>query len=144
MAYNISSSEWYKKVDEWQNRKHKGLTKASCPMRPIAERTVWESAHFVIMVAVTTAKGSCIALIEKAGTAPITRIDKRLKSIKQIIAIRFIRNQRHRVSGFIQKRNWKQLRELGRKCEELWPCHFLLKEVAYIPPKAVYNGGEEL
>lgn len=149
MAYTISSSEWYKKVDEWCARREKN-PKSPCPMRPIQDRTCWESAHFVIMTAKTTAAhwgkgekprvGSCLALIEKAGAERVTRIDKRLKSVKQIIAIRFVRNHNHRVSGFIQKRNWKQLHELGRKCEELWPCHFLLKEVNYVPPKETTHG----
>ena len=113
------------------------------PMRPVEERIIYISTHFLVMDACTTPgfgwtrRGKKIALIEPVNVLfPPKRIDKRLKSIKQIIAIRLIYDQNHKKAYFVTRQYIKELVELATKCEQLWPCHFLLKGVDYAEPPA--------
>jgi hypothetical protein len=139
MTYDISHGQWEAKM-ELNSR----LTKPRpTPMRPLDQRLLYETQHFLIMEGATTAagwsrRGKKLALIEKAcsSTQP-TRIDARLKSIRQIIAIREIFNMNHAKACHIHTRYWKELMALIEKCEQLYPCHFLIKGVNYEPQKTV-------
>ena len=139
MAYDITYGQWITKA-EFNSLTGKGVPR---PMRPIDERIHHETPHFLIMEGNTTPmhgwsrRGKKLALIEKAcsSTQP-TRIDPRLKSIRQVIAVREIFNMNHAKACFIHSRYMQELRALIDKCERLYPCHFLIKGVSYQPLKS--------
>ena len=112
------------------------------PMRPVDDRIHQQSPHFVIMEACTTAgnwsrRGKRLALIEKASSSNPTRIDKRLKAIRQIIAVREVINMNHAKACHIYNRYMRELMDLQQKCERLYPCHFIIKGVSYQPAAAI-------
>jgi hypothetical protein len=148
MVYKLSTSEWQKMVDKRISEEiltaypNKPIKNIFTPMRPIADRVRAGGNRFVIMEANTTPatgfkrRGKLLALIELAEPAVLpTRIDKRLKSIRQIIAVREVFNLNHAKGFFIFRRYMNELHELLDKCERLWPCHFMIKGIDYVPPK---------
>jgi len=137
MAYTLDYWQWEAKMEVDGTHKKPRPT----PMRPVTDRVHFASPHFVIMEAITTAqgwkrRGKKLALIEMANGAPPTRIDPRLKSIRQIIAVREVFNLNHPKGGFIHIRYFRELMALLEKCESVYPLHFILKGVAYQPSKA--------
>jgi len=112
-------------------------------MRPVSERILYSTKHFHIYTANTTPafgwsrRGCRFALIEPVDPAHLpTRIDPRLKSIKQIIAVREVFNRNSLKGYYITRRYVDELIALLNKCERLWPCHFLIKGVTYRDPPA--------
>ena len=138
MAYEVDYWQWEAKM-EFNAR----LTRPRpTPMRPVSERLHHETKHFVIMEGKTTAvgwsrRGRKLALIEKAcSSIQPTRIDARLKSIRQIIAVREVFDLNHAKAWYITARHCRELVALLAKCERLYPCHFLIKGVSYQPLKS--------
>lgn len=150
MTYKMTDDEWEKICDferalaERSKRKKKPV-----PMRPINQRVIRRSRHFVIMTANTTPwmgwnrRGMRYALIELSDPLITpTRIDRRLKAIRRLLAVRTVYNL-NRVEGqMIQKRYWRELEALHTKCERLYPCHFLVKGINYDPPKTYLDSEE--
>lgn len=137
MAYTLTQAQWYAKMGYNNYGEPLRIDKLPrrTPMRPINERIVLETDHFVVMFAVVNKWGGRkVALIEKAcSSTKVTRIDKRLKSIKRIIKEHRVRNINHH-SGKISRMYYRltgELIDLQQKCERMYPCHFLVKGVDY-------------
>ena len=135
MSYNLDYQQWISKIEKPY------IKTVPTPMRPVSERILYSTTHFVMMEANTTAcswrrRGKKLALIELAvADKHPTRIDPRLKSIRQIIVVREAINLRNDRAANMYKRWWQELRDLADKCERLYPCHFLIKGVGYERPK---------
>ena len=128
MAYTLTDAQWEHRIYYQEAAKPRPT-----PMRPIGQRIIATTDHFVIMVAVTSRwGGKRVALIEKAcSSTPVTRIDPRLKSIKRIIRMNSVRNSSTLIGCRMLRRFLFEQQELMWKCERLYPCHFLVKGVTF-------------
>lgn len=133
MAYTMNDQDWMTLINfKCYDKQGYRLPKVPIPMRPIYDRTIEETEHFVVMYACTNKYGGRkVALIERAcSSIKVTRIDQRLKTIKRIIRINQVPNNHLNWRRAFNRMTTEQL-ELMLKCEHMYPCHFLVRGVSY-------------